>query len=76
MGVDHEYWLERATGAIWAVELEDGNVVACHGPLTAGEVDDEVVDFLVYSPVGVTWIVQNRERFVPYPTAIPFIPQT
>jgi len=76
MDVEHEYWLEEATGAIWAVELRGDEVIACHGPLTPREVDEEVVDVLDYSPVGVTWIEENRRRFVPYPTTIPYIPPT
>lgn len=76
MDIEHEYWLEKVTGAIWAVALRGDEVVACHGPLTPSEVDDEEIDGLAYSPVGVTWIEKNRQRFVQYPTAIPYLPPT
>ena len=76
MDVEHEYWLEETTSAIWAVELRDDELVRCHGPLTPPEVDEEIVDALEYSPVGVTWIKENRRRFVPYPTAVPYIAPT
>jgi hypothetical protein len=29
----HEFWRETATQEVWAVELEDGVVVRCAGPL-------------------------------------------
>jgi hypothetical protein len=34
-----EFWRERETGEIWAVELEDGLVTGCHGPLHWSEVN-------------------------------------
>lgn len=34
-----EFWRERETGEIWAVELEDGVVSRCHGPLHWSEVN-------------------------------------
>ena len=76
MDVEHEYWIEESTGAIWAVELCDDVVLWCHGPIAPAEVDEDVLDVLDYSEVGVTWIEANRKRFSLYPTQIPFIPPT
>jgi len=76
MDVEHEYWVEPEIGAIWAVELSDEEVVACHGPLTPAEVNGDALDFLQYSPVGVTWLRENRRRFIEYPTEVPYIPPT
>jgi hypothetical protein len=76
MNVEHEFWIEDRTRAVWAVELTDEVVTGCHGPLLLHEVDDELLDVLEYTTVGVAWITENRERFAVYPTAIPFVPPT
>jgi hypothetical protein len=34
----HEFWRETETGEVWAVELEDGVVRRCCGPLHWSEI--------------------------------------
>jgi hypothetical protein len=34
----HEFWREAETGEVWAVELEDGVVSRCCGPLHWSEI--------------------------------------
>jgi hypothetical protein len=35
----YEFWGERATGDIWAIELVDGVVAGCRGPLHWSEIN-------------------------------------
>lgn len=74
MEVRHEYWFEGATGGIWAVELRDGAVAGCYGPLLLAEVDEDLLEAFDYSPGGAAWIEQHRDRFSPFVPRIPFIP--
>jgi hypothetical protein len=73
--IRHEYWLEVDNGAIWAVELSDGVLVGCHGPLLPADVDADLLDLLEYTMVGVPWIEANRDRFG-VEVEVPFIPPT
>ena len=76
MEIEHEFWIEQATRAIWAVELHDDVVTACYGPLVLGDVDEDLLESFDYSPGGAAWIEQHRERFSPFTPVIPYIPPT
>ncbi len=58
----HEFWREHGDG-VWAVELEDGVVVRCRGPLHASEIDETLLADLEYSPDRAAWIDMNRASF-------------
>lgn len=73
MKIEREFWMEGATHAVWAVELEDGTVAACYGPLLPSEIDDELLDTFEYSRGGAAWIELNRERFGTIKPAVPEI---
>lgn len=73
----HEYWIEEATGGIWAVELgDDGGVESCYGPLLLREIDPELLEAYDYSPGGAAWIEEHRQRFAPFVPEIPYIAPT
>jgi hypothetical protein len=74
MAIDHEFWVEQATGWIWAVELDDGAVTASCGPLLWDDVDEDVLDDLDYSTGGAAWIAAHRDRFTRFTPRIPFMP--
>jgi hypothetical protein len=70
----NEFWIEEVTGAIWAVELRDGDLAGCYGPLLLDEVDEDLLECFEYSRGGVAWIEQHRDRFSHYVPVVPFIP--
>lgn len=59
----YEFWRERRTRDIWAVELEDGIVAACAGPLHPGEIDPAYLDGYDYSPAEAERLEAAREEF-------------
>ena len=76
MKIEHEFWIERSTQAIWAVESHDGVVQACYGPLLLDDVEDDLLEIFDYSPGGAAWIEMNRDRFGTLKPAVPEMPET
>ena len=74
MEIRRKFWVEGRSHAIWAVELHDHVVRACHGPLTVDEVDDDLIEGFEYTTAGAAWIRENEEHFTPYVPRIPDIP--
>jgi hypothetical protein len=62
----YEFWREKATGEVWAIELEEGIVVGGSGPLHSSEVDPaflrEGYEYLAEQAVSVE---ARREEFEP-----------
>ena len=59
----HELWRERRTAEVWAVELRNGVVSGCFGPLHR---DDLVAAFLptfAYAPEEAPRIEATRDGF-------------
>lgn len=40
----YEFWRERRTGEVWAIELLEGAVVGCCGPLDHSELDEKFLE--------------------------------
>jgi hypothetical protein len=59
----YEFWRERATGRLWAVELRDGVVVGCCGPLHRSDVEAQFLPTLDYSPERAGLMEADREAF-------------
>jgi len=59
----YEFWRERTSGDIWAVELEDGIVAACAGPLHPGDINPAYLDGYDYSPAEAERLDGAREEF-------------
>ena len=76
MKIEHEFWIERSTQAVWAIELHDGVVTACYGPLLSEDVEDDLLETFDYSPGGAAWIETNRERFGTIKPVVPEMPET
>ena len=74
MEIRRKFWVEQRSQAIWAVELHDHTPVACYGPLTPDEVDDDLIDSFDYAVGGVAWIRENEEHFTPLVPRVPDIP--
>jgi hypothetical protein len=66
-----EFWRESKTGEIWAVELVDGVVVACCGPLEHREVDERFLDAFDYWAAGADRIEAERDDFDLVEAALP-----
>jgi hypothetical protein len=76
MRVEHEYWIESLTQAVWAVELRDGVVEACYGPLLPEDVDEDLLETFDYSIGGARWIELHRDRFGTIRPSVPELPET
>jgi hypothetical protein len=74
MEIEHEFWVEQATGWIWAVELDGGAVTACCGPLLWDDVDEDLLETFDYSTCGAAWIAAHRDQFSRFRPEIPFMP--
>ena len=63
-----EYWRDTKRASVWAVEIQDGQVVRCCGPLSLGEaeLDEELLDTLDYSKRRAAWIRSQADRFRPW----------
>lgn len=46
----YEFWRERATGEVWAIELVEGVVGGCCGPLDQSEIEEQFLKTFDYSP--------------------------
>ena len=62
----YEFWRERATGSIWAVELLQGRVVGCCGPLARSEIDEQFLPTFDYSPERAASTEADRDVFDVY----------
>ena len=67
----HEFWREHGDG-VWAIELEDGRVIGCYGPMDASEVDDALVDDLDFSRERAEWVDGHRGAFELFNPARPY----
>lgn len=76
MKIEHEFWMERSTQAVWAIELHDGLVTACYGPLLPEDVDEDLLGTFDYSPGGAAWIEMHRERFGTIKPVVPEMPES
>ncbi|MDH4103622.1 MAG: hypothetical protein OEW52_07110 [Thermoleophilia bacterium] len=76
MKIEHEFWIERSTQAVWAIELHDDVVTGCYGPLLLDDVEDDLLEAFDYSPGGAAWIEMNRDRFGTLKLAVPDMPET
>ena len=45
----YEFWRERRTGEVWAIELLEGAVVGCCAPLDHSELDEKFLEAFDYS---------------------------
>jgi hypothetical protein len=59
----YEYWRHRKTREIWAVELKDGVVVGCAGPLHPGDVGPDFLPGYDYTPEGAVVLEAARDAF-------------
>jgi len=62
--ITHEFWRHSGTGQVFAVQLLDGIVVACSGPLHHDDIDLAFLDDLDYAEEGATAIEASREEYV------------
>jgi hypothetical protein len=61
----YEFWRNRATGEIWAVRLDDGDVDGAFGPLSGRQIDRSCLP--VYDYADGSFIQRHRERFALVP---------
>ncbi|HVP74593.1 MAG TPA: hypothetical protein VMS63_01125 [Gaiellaceae bacterium] len=58
-----ELWRDHVTGQVWAIELRDGLVTGCFGPLEHADVNPEMLHRYDYSGDHAEWVEQHRDRF-------------
>jgi len=58
-----EFWQNRESGRLYAVELEDGMVTGTCGPLTASEIEERFLAAFDYSSRDADWLEHHREEF-------------
>lgn len=59
----YEFWRERGTGQVWAVELLEGVVAGACGPLDHSELDEEFLEAFDYATERAAWIEAHRDVF-------------
>jgi hypothetical protein len=59
----HEFWRHGTTREIWAVELADGIVTGCAGPLHLTEIDRAFLERYTYRADDAARIEAARSRF-------------
>ena len=59
----HEFWREIESGDAWAVQLEDGVVVAAHGPLHWSEIIVTYLPHYDYTEEDAAAIEARRSDF-------------
>jgi hypothetical protein len=59
----YEFWRERGTGEVWAVDLREGVVAGCCGPLDHSELDEAFLETFDYSPDRAPWVEAHRDAF-------------
>lgn len=62
-----EFWKHLRTGEIWAVEVHDGRVVACCGPVPRSQRLESValLQRLAFAADGVPWVERERPYWMP-----------
>lgn len=62
-----EFWKHLRTGEVWAVEVHDGRVVACWGPLprTQGLDSGALLHRLPLAVERVGWLESERAYWMP-----------
>ena len=69
---EYEFWRERSTGRVYAVELVDGIVSGCCGPLDVSELEDGFLPTFDYSTARAAWLEEHREEYELYRTTAPY----
>lgn len=59
----YEFWREPETGKVWAIELLEGAVVGCCGPLDRSEIEERFLPTFDYSPERAGWTEAHRDTF-------------
>jgi hypothetical protein len=59
----HEFWRERASGEVWAIELVDGVVAGCCGPLEHNELEEGFLETFDYTAERSSWVEAHRADF-------------
>jgi len=67
---EREFWQNRTSGRLYAVELEDGVVTGTCGPLTASEIEERFLTAFDYSLRDTDWLEQHRDQFDFYSTGV------
>ena len=57
MKIERAFWMDTKTREIWAVELRDGVVTSCTGPIAESDVSDDLLDAAGVEVVGALVVV-------------------
>jgi nicotinamidase-related amidase len=74
--ITYEFWRERRSGEILAIELTDGRVTGCSPPLDAEELEANLVRALVdHEAARAESVERTREAFELYDPVAPYEPR-
>ena len=59
----YEFWRERETGEIWAIELLEGVVTGLCGPLHHSQLEEGFLSSFDYGSDRAAWVEANRDAF-------------
>jgi hypothetical protein len=59
----HEYWRHSPSGEVWAVEIHDGQLAGCCGPIDADGIDPQLLPNLPYDRRDVAWLQTHAVEF-------------
>ena len=63
MGTEqHEFWLHKPSGEVWAVK-QRGKVIAVAGPISREDAEPELLDYFVYDARDCHWVTKRLEEF-------------
>jgi hypothetical protein len=77
MSTDHhvshyEVWHHEKSGEVWAVEMNDGKVEKCCGPVAAQDFSPDLIDYLPYRQgADARQLESRRSEFIRDPVAKP-----
>ncbi|HEY7732818.1 MAG TPA: CBS domain-containing protein [Gaiellaceae bacterium] len=60
---EQEFWRDRSSGRLYAVELHDGIVTGSAGPLSASELEPGFLATFDYASDEAAWLEEHREGF-------------
>lgn len=67
--MDHkrEFWKHLRTGEVWAVEVHDGRVVTCWGPVPRSQSLDSaaLLHRIPLAADGIDWVERERPYWMP-----------
>jgi hypothetical protein len=59
----HEFWVHKPSGEVWAVKHRGGKIIAVAGPISREDAEPELLDYFVYDARDCHWVTKRLEEF-------------